>query len=391
MLASQVWVAMEVVAQLGLSFVVEAAGWEHFAQFALRPPAASQIFVHWIALIILVCLSVAAGAGINRLCVRNGIRAQDDESTVGELTMLRTIFANLPDTIYVKDLESRFLLANQAAATNMGAATSADLLGKTDFDFFPAELAAGFFEDERQVLLSGQPLVSREEQITDQNSQTRYLLSTKIPMFNAAGRVIGIVGVGRNITNLKVVEAELRRAQQTLEFKAEHDSLTSLLNRGAIVEMLSRELDRSVRENGNTTIMLGDLDHFKSINDAHGHPIGDQVLREVARRLLRTVRSYDLVARFGGEEFLIVLPGCDVENALARADELRAAIELSPFPTARGAIPITISIGVLATKQWGRPTLEEVLQEVDAALYAAKTAGRNRCCLALRSNRASSP
>jgi diguanylate cyclase (GGDEF)-like protein len=137
--------------------------------------------------------------------------------------------------------------------------------------------------------------------------------------------------------------------------------------------------------------MLGDLDHFKSINDAHGHPIGDQVLREVACRLLRTVRSYDLVARFGGEEFLVVLPGCEVENALARADELRAAIELSPFSTAHGAIPITISIGVFATKQWGQPTLEEVLQEVDAALYAAKAAGRNRCCLALRPNKATLP
>ena len=120
MLVSRVRIAMNVLAQLGLPLVVEAAGWEYYAQIVFRSSAASQVFAHWIALIILVCLSVAAGAGMNRLCAGNGIRKQEDESTVGELTMLRTIFANLPDTIYVKDVQSRFLLANQAAATNMG-------------------------------------------------------------------------------------------------------------------------------------------------------------------------------------------------------------------------------------------------------------------------------
>jgi diguanylate cyclase (GGDEF)-like protein/PAS domain S-box-containing protein len=328
-----------------------------------------------------MCLSAAAGALMNRLCAKAGIRKLDGQSTEGELAMLRAVVASLPDPIYVKDSGNRFLLANQAAANNIGvgAATGTELLGKTDFDFFPEELATSFFEDERKVLLTGQPQVSKEEQIKEPSGRTRYLLSTKVPMVDAVGQVIGIIGVGRNITALKEIEAELLQVREELEFKATHDSLTSLLNRGAILEMLDRELTRSIRENGHTAVLLGDLDHFKNINDTYGHPIGDKVLREVACRLLRTVRAYDLVGRFGGEEFLVVLPGCAAPDALARADQLREAIAALPIPTAHGPVSVTISVGVIVAQDWGQPRSEEILREVDTALYAAKAAGRNRC------------
>ena len=296
--------------------------------------------------------------------------------------MLRAVAADLPDMIYVKDTESRFMMANKAAANNIGAANSADLLGKTDFDFFPHDLAAGFFEDERKVLLSRQPQVSKEEFIPEASGKIRCILTTKVPLFDAAGQVIGIIGIGRNITKLKAVEAELKHARDELAFKAAHDSLTSLLNQGTILDMLGRELARGARENSPTAVLLGDLDLFKSVNDVHGHPIGDEVLREVANRLMKAVRPYDLVGRFGGEEFLIVLPGCAAPNALARADQLREAIAASPIPTTRGPIPMTVSIGVLVAQDWGHPTPEEVLREVDIALYASKAAGRNCCTVA---------
>jgi diguanylate cyclase (GGDEF)-like protein len=143
--------------------------------------------------------------------------------------------------------------------------------------------------------------------------------------------------------------------------------------------MFERERARSARENSRTVVLLGDLDHFKNINDKHGHPIGDEVLREVACRLLQAVRPYDLVGRFGGEEFLVVLPGCAAPDPLARADQLRGAIAASPIATAHGPIPITMSIGVLVVQEWGQSTSETILREVDVALYEAKAAGRDLC------------
>ena len=371
---------MEVLAQFGVAATSagDLCALSVFPHFVWR-----SVSIPWTVLTFLICVSTASGALMNRLRARSGNRKRDGEATMKELAMLRAITANLPDMIYAKDAESRFLLANKAAANNVGAASIADLLGKTDFDFFPHELAAGFFEDERKVLLSREPQVSKEEYIPETSGKIRCILTTKVPLFDAAGQAIGLVGIGRNITKLKAVEAELKRARDELAFKAAHDSLTSLLNRGAILEMLGRELSRSVRENGRTAVLLGDLDHFKNINDVHGHPIGDEVLREVANRLAKTVRHYDLVGRFGGEEFLVVLPGCGATDALARADQLRDAIAASPIPTADGPIPLTISIGVLVAQEWGKPTSEEVLREVDTALYASKAAGRNCCTVAV--------
>jgi PAS domain-containing protein len=147
--------AWYVLAQLGLPVFVAKAGWEHFAQFVCRLLAGRQIYIQWAALAFLMCLSATAGALMNRLRAKAGIRKRNGESTVRELAMLRTVVANLPDLIYVKDSGNRFLLANQGTADFVGAATGAGLRGKTDFDFFPDELAAGFFEDEQKVMLSG--------------------------------------------------------------------------------------------------------------------------------------------------------------------------------------------------------------------------------------------
>jgi two-component system, cell cycle response regulator len=130
--------------------------------------------------------------------------------------------------------------------------------------------------------------------------------------------------------------------------------------------------------------LLGDLDHFKSVNDTHGHLVGDQVLREVARRLLLSVRSYDFVGRYGGEEFLIVLNNCRPDSAMARAEEIRKIISTRPIQTDAGLLGITMSLGVLLSSDWGRRPADELLREVDAALYAAKTAGRNCVRLANR-------
>jgi diguanylate cyclase (GGDEF)-like protein len=180
--------------------------------------------------------------------------------------------------------------------------------------------------------------------------------------------------VGRRILQL---EDRLVEARETMRFKATHDPLTSLFNRGVTMDLLARELVRTRRENGCTVVMLGDLDHFKDVNDRYGHLVGDEVLREIARRLLGLVRSYDFVGRYGGEEFLIVLNNCDSAEATARAEQIRNTIASQPVQTKSGPLSITMSLGVLASEDWDLYLAEEVLGETDVALYRAKAEGRN--------------
>jgi diguanylate cyclase (GGDEF)-like protein len=180
-------------------------------------------------------------------------------------------------------------------------------------------------------------------------------------------------------TGLRILELEdnLLEAREDMRYKATHDSLTALLNRGTILELLAGELNRKRRDKSSISIVLGDLDHFKQVNDTHGHVVGDEVLREVARRLLGSVRSYDLVGRYGGEEFLVVLNNCGADTVMDRAEEIRKAIGGSSVRTSQGSIPITMSLGVFASLPTDDRSLEEILCEVDGALYAAKSAGRN--------------
>ncbi len=180
-------------------------------------------------------------------------------------------------------------------------------------------------------------------------------------------------------TGLRILglEDRLVEAREEMRFKASHDALTTLWNRSVILELLGRELSRSHRENATTVIILCDLDHFKGVNDSFGHLVGDEVLRETAKRLLASVRSYDFVGRYGGEEFLLVLNNCDPAFALARAQEIRNTVAQRPVQTSTGPVPVTMSLGLLLSHEWGTRTVEELLREADAALYAAKRAGRN--------------
>jgi two-component system cell cycle response regulator len=180
-------------------------------------------------------------------------------------------------------------------------------------------------------------------------------------------------------TGLRILDLEDRlvEAREEMRFQATHDGLTALWNRGVIMDLLGRELARSRRENVSTAILMCDLDHFKSVNDTYGHLAGDDVLKETAKRLLSSVRSYDFVGRYGGEEFLVVLNNCNPAFGLARAEEIRKAISQKPIPSSSGPVPVTMSLGLLLSQEWSDRPVEELLQEADAALYAAKAAGRN--------------
>jgi diguanylate cyclase (GGDEF)-like protein len=180
-------------------------------------------------------------------------------------------------------------------------------------------------------------------------------------------------------TGLRILELEdhLVEARESMRFQATHDLLTSLWNRGVIVELMSHEIMRSRRERSCSAIMMCDIDHFKSVNDQYGHAVGDEVLREVARRLHNSVRSYDMVGRYGGEEFLVALNKCNPESAVSRAENLRAKISGRPVQTAANPVSVTISIGLALSTEFTECTVEEIMHQADMALYAAKAAGRN--------------
>jgi two-component system, cell cycle response regulator len=187
-------------------------------------------------------------------------------------------------------------------------------------------------------------------------------------------------------TGMRILELQdkLIEAREDMRFRATHDSLTSLLNRASILTEFEREVARCQRERSIVSILMCDLDHFKHINDVHGHLVGDEVLREAAARFMASVRAYDRVGRFGGEEFLVVLTGCDAALTRKRAEDLRFAICSRAFETASGPLPITVSVGtVTSTDCAADATASQLLHEADQALYSAKASGRN-CVRAAR-------
>jgi diguanylate cyclase (GGDEF)-like protein len=170
--------------------------------------------------------------------------------------------------------------------------------------------------------------------------------------------------------------------QETLRAQATHDSLTGLWNRAATLDLLRRELNRGERQGTPVAVVMADIDHFKRINDKYGHLVGDVVLREVARRLSSSVRGYDVTGRFGGEEFLLVFPGCAVRNAVDRAEQLRTCVSREPVETPEGPISVTLSLGVAGSEAALATDPDSSLRAADAALYRAKRSGRNRVELA---------
>ena len=162
------------------------------------------------------------------------------------------------------------------------------------------------------------------------------------------------------------------------EFRAAHDPLTGLWNQAAIMDLLKREFDRSHRINSPLSLIMADVDLFKEVNDGNGHLVGDEVLREISRRIVSSVRSYDYVGRYGGDEFIIIMPGCDTESACIRAENLRASIVGLPVSTTQGDIRCTVSIGLGVTEFSAHSESRTFLEAADQSLYRAKRSGRNR-------------
>jgi two-component system cell cycle response regulator len=179
--------------------------------------------------------------------------------------------------------------------------------------------------------------------------------------------------VGKRILAL---QHELIQAHEELRFQANHDALTGIFSRAAVLGVLDRELQRGARSGMPTGILMMDLDHFKRINDTYGHLTGDAVLREVADRMNRVLRSYDSLGRYGGEEFLAVLSDCYQEDLQTVAERIRCAVCDFPIGIETTSLAVTVSVGGIVTSH-ATPSLES-LSVADSMLYEAKRNGGNR-------------
>jgi diguanylate cyclase (GGDEF)-like protein len=178
--------------------------------------------------------------------------------------------------------------------------------------------------------------------------------------------------------------AQLVAAREAIRDMALHDSLTGLWNRAGILDILENEVARGSRQGTPVGVVLADLDRFKSVNDVYGHLIGDEALRTAARVFGATVRPYDSVGRFGGEEFLMILPGCDAVNSVSHAERLRAALPQVSVKTSSGELRMTASFGVTVAEHDTSVDAKSLLEAADTALYCAKRNGRNRVELAAK-------
>lgn len=178
------------------------------------------------------------------------------------------------------------------------------------------------------------------------------------------------------LSAIQKTKADLIQAQESLRFHAEHDALTGVLNRRAIRDVLRKELARCRRERNTLGVILGDVDHFKKINDHYGHAAGDAVLVSVVQRITSVLRSYDALGRYGGEEFLIIAPSCDLAMAQKLAERIRAAIADEPMDLGNASAKITLSLGVTLGTAESDP--EFLVAQADTAMYHAKRNGRNR-------------
>ncbi len=283
---------------------------------------------------------------------------------------LRTIADNLPVLIAYLDASRVVLFCNSAYETLLGVSPR-DLLGRRLDESLPPAL----YEPQRYFLdcaLNGARSEGSFE--VEARGGRRYLQVNFLPDLDEAGAVRGVYALTMDVTPLKRVEQQLRQL-------ARFDTLTGLANRREFGERLAAALARSRRVGNTLAVLFLDIDHFKKINDGHGHGGGDEVLQEVALRIRSAVRQTDTVARFAGDEFVILLDQLQSsEEPLFVARKIVAAME-RPFVLDSGQIKVSVSVGIAMDAE-RRGSVEELMQRADRALYAAKNAGRNTFRLA---------
>lgn len=305
---------------------------------------------------------------------------------------LEWIYTNAPIGLCILDLNLRYRRINQRLADLVGRSIE-EHLGQSIDDFVP-DLAPTIRAVAQSVLSTGEPSLHKEVEgvVPDRKDLTRTFLFSCFPVSDGDRHISGLGFVVEEITERKKLELRLGQLNSELEAKiwertkelsavndallrlSRSDVLTGLKNRFAANERLAEEFSRLKRTADPYTILMADIDYFKSVNDAHGHPVGDDVLHFIAGIFLDNLRKHDFIARYGGEEFLVLLPSTPLDQALVVAEKIRAAVQATAHPVA-GVVTVSIGAAEAAVDQ---PDADAAVREADRRLYKAKRYGRNR-------------
>ncbi len=292
--------------------------------------------------------------------------------------MLKILIAE-PDLAYAKQLESdikewgyEVVIANNGRATLE--ALKNDEIRLALINWVMTEV--GSEEICRQI----------RQEIQDQRTKNKYiiLLTGKDGEYDIIrGLSAGADDYIIKPFNFLQLKVRLQNAERVIELEdscirlASFDALTKIWNKSKIIEILEDELNRGWRQNQPTGLIMGDIDHFKLINDAHGHFMGDRVLAAIAARFRKAIRPYDKVGRYGGDEMLIVLPNCGLKDMTQIAERLRLAVSEKPIQTEIASLNVTVSLGGTSSDNLTRASVNRLIQSADNALYQAKEKGRN--------------
>jgi diguanylate cyclase (GGDEF)-like protein/PAS domain S-box-containing protein len=287
-----------------------------------------------------------------------------------QCALLQTLIDAAPDYFWVKDVDGAFLTANMAWAAGNGRANAGEMIGLSDFDIHPPDRAQAFYDVEREVVRSGRAIAHVVECVDTADGVKRWFSTTKSPLRNERGEIIGIVGIGRDVTESKSAEDRLR-------FMADHDALTGLPNRGLLMDRLNQAMLFARRYDCWMTVIFIDLDNFKLVNSPLGHSAGDQLLKIIARRIRDCVKEGDTVVRLGADEFVVLLVDqpTNLDMMLATLREL-CTRTCEPVHIDGHALQVTSSIGLANYPNDGTDA-ETLLANAETAMYRAKEMGRD--------------
>lgn len=310
------------------------------------------------------------------------LRKDAELKLVEETALLRTVLDLNPSMIHANDIEGRFTISNLSFQKLFGYSSEEELRGQTVQDLLTMnanvaneqaarDMINKIQSQDRYIIETGEPLQNLEAKGFCHNNLDRWYRTNKYPLRDTHGATLGVLSITQDMTDRKEYETRI-------EYQAMHDTLTGLPNRRLLVKRIASAMNESRQHHGGLTLMFCDLDFFKSVNDTHGHDFGDKCLIETSRRIVAALPTQDFVARFGGNEF-VILTDVPLAQATVKAEAIMQAIsERLIFNDV--VVKLQTSIGIAELNADHR-TPAELIQDADAAMYQAKERGRNRVAI----------